>query len=168
MSARTQSAILKAFLVLTIAPCAWAQGTLEDECTRTAPMRIYSNAVISEETGDVNGFELAVKELTDSTVDALLYVYEGAPNNNGIHLRGRTSGKNLTIEGNWDEHLIEYPSKKEIVQTHLVTIDGVLVSALFHGRITIKDTSTTKGLSANETVKLRSVAHIWLCKRRAN
>jgi hypothetical protein len=56
-------------------------------------MRIYSNAVVSEETGDVSGFELAVKKLNDSTVDALLYVYEGAPNNNGIHLQGRTSGK---------------------------------------------------------------------------
>ncbi len=38
-------------------------------------MRIYSNAVVSEETGDVSGFELAVRKLSDSTVDVLLYVY---------------------------------------------------------------------------------------------
>jgi len=132
------------------------------------PCAFISNAVVSEETGDVSGFELAVKKLNDSTVDALLYVYEGAPNNNGIHLQGRTSGKKLTIEGNWDEHLIEYPSKREIVQTHFVTIKGALDAALFRGRITIKDTSTTKGLSEDEAVKLRPVAHIWLCKRRPN
>jgi hypothetical protein len=131
-------------------------------------MRIYSNAVFSKETGDVSGFELAIKELNDSTVDALLYVYEGAPNNNGIHLQGRISSKKLTIEGNWDEHLIEYPSKKEIVQTHFVTIEGALNPALFRGKITIKDTSTTKGLSEDETVRLRWVGNIWLCKRRTN
>ena len=116
----------------------------------------------------MNGYELAVKRLNDSNVDALLYVYEGAPNNNGIHLQGRTSGKKLTIEGNWDEHLIEYPSKKEIVQTHFVTINGALDSALFRGKVTIKDTSTTKGLSEDEAVRLKRVGHIWLCKRRAN
>ena len=168
MAARMQSTSLTAFLVLLIATCALAQGTSENECARTVSMRVYSNAVFSEETGDVSGFELAVKKLNDSTVDALLYVYEGAPNNNGIHLQGRTSGKKLTIEGNWDEHLIEYPSKKEIVQTHFVTIDGTLDSAFFRGKITIKDTSTTKGLSEDEAVRLKLVGHIWLCKRRAN
>jgi hypothetical protein len=99
--------------VLTIAAsCALAQGTSDDICMRTASMRIYSNAVFSEETGDVSGFELAVRKLSDSTVDALLYVYEGAPNNEGIHLQGHTSGKKLTLEGNWDEHLIQYSEKK--------------------------------------------------------
>jgi hypothetical protein len=163
-----QSAPLTALLILLVASCASAQGTWEDECARTTPMRIYSNAVFSEETGDVTGFELAVKKLNDSTVDALLYVYEGAPNNNGIHLQGRTSRKKLTIEGNWDEHLIEYPSKKDIVQTHFVTIKGALDPALFRGKIAIKDTSTTKGLSEDEAVRLRRVGHIWLCKRRTN
>ena len=159
---------LLAVLLALLASCASAQATSEDECARTAPMRIYSNAVFSEETGDVSGFELAIKKLNGSTVDALLYVYEGAPNNNGIHLQGRISGKKLTIEGNWDEHLIEYPSKKDIVQTHFVTIEGALNPALFGGKITIKDTSTTKSLSEDETVRLRRVGNIWLCKRRTN
>jgi hypothetical protein len=50
----------------------------------TAQMQIYSNAYISKETGDVVGYELAIKQHDDSTVDALLYVYEGAPNDDGI------------------------------------------------------------------------------------
>jgi hypothetical protein len=114
----------------------------------------------------VSGFELAVKKISDTTVDALLYVYEGAPNNNGIHLQGRISGKKLTIEGNWDEHLVEYPSKNEIVQSHFVTIDGALDSASFRGEITIKDMSP--GQSEDKAVRLKRVGHIWLCKRRAN
>jgi hypothetical protein len=161
-------ALLIALSVLGIVSLAPAQGRSGDECAPTASMRIYSNAVISEETGDVNGFELSVKKANDSTVDSLLYVYEGAPNNNGIHLQGHISGDKLTIEGNWNEHLIEYPSKKEIVQTHFVTINGTLNSALFRGKITIKDTSTTKGLTEDETVRLKRVGHIWLCKRRTN
>ena len=160
-----KSALCTALSVLTIASCALAQGTSDDTCARTASMRIYSNAVVSEETGDVSGFELAVRKLSDSTVDVLLYIYEGAPNNNGIHLQGHISGKKLNIEGNWDEHLIEYPAKKEIVQEHFVRINGTHDSVWFRGKITIQDMSTTKGLSEDEDLKLKRVAHIWLCKR---
>ena len=103
--------------------------------------------------------------MSDSTVDVLLYVYEGAPNNNGIHRQGHISGKKLNIEGNWNEHLIEYPAKKEIVQEHFVRINGTHDSVWFRGKITVQDMSTTKGLSEDEDLKLKRVAHIWLCKR---
>jgi hypothetical protein len=95
----------------------------------------------------------------DSNVDALLYVYEGAENKDGIHIPGHIEGKKLTIEGPWVEHLIEYPSKKEIMQTHLVRIDGTLNSASFVGTIKID------GLGASEAVRLKRANHIWGCKR---
>ncbi|MFZ0478344.1 MAG: hypothetical protein WAL71_04285 [Terriglobales bacterium] len=120
-------------------------------------MRIYSNAWVSKEAGDLLGYELAVKESGDGKLDALLYVYEGAPDD-GILLPGRINGKHVTIEGDWIEHQVEYPSKKEIIQTHLVRIEGALDLTSFHGRLTIKD------LSVDSDLKLRRVQHIWFCK----
>jgi hypothetical protein len=75
-------------------------------------------------------------EVRDSAVDALLFLYEGSAAD-GISLPGHLSGKKLSIEGNWVEHLIQYPSKKEIVQTHLVKIDGSLERNWFRGKIEI-------------------------------
>jgi hypothetical protein len=83
----------------------------------------------------VLGYELAVERHDDSTVEASFYVYEGAPNNEAIPLSGHISGKNLSIQGNWLERLIEYPAKKEIVQTHFVKIDGMLDSTSFRGAV---------------------------------
>ena len=40
-------------------------------------MQVYSNAFVHEETGDLLGYDLAVKREAGSGVDALLYVYEG-------------------------------------------------------------------------------------------
>jgi len=134
------------------------QGTAVDECSRTAQMQIYSNAYISKETGDVVGYELAIKQHDDSTVDALLYVYEGAPNDDGIPLSGRISGKNLTIQGNWVEHLVEYPSKKEIVQTHFVKIGGTLDSALFRGKVEIE------GNAYPGESRLKRLEQVWVCR----
>jgi hypothetical protein len=54
-----KSVLCTALSVLTIASCALAQGPSDDACARTASMRIYSNAVVSEETGDVSGFEFS-------------------------------------------------------------------------------------------------------------
>ena len=130
-----------------------------DECSRTAGMEVYSNAFAHKETGDVLGYELAVKRHDDSTVDAFLYVYEGGPNNDAIPLFGRVLGKNLSIRGDWAEHLTEYPSKKEIVQRHLVKIDGVLDSASFNGEVTIQ------GMNERESIRLKHVKSIWLCKQ---
>jgi hypothetical protein len=123
-------------------------------------MEIYSNAFAHEETGDVLGYDLALKRRDDSAVEAFFYVYEGAPNNDAIPLTGRISGKNLRIQGDWEEHLIEFPSRKKIVQTHLVKIDGVLDSSSFKGEVTIE------GRSGRESVRLKHVEGIWLCKGR--
>jgi hypothetical protein len=119
-------------------------------------MRIYSNAYVHEGTGDLLGYELALKPNHDAVVEALLYVYEGSAAGDGIDLPGRISGKSLTIAGNWIEHLIEYPSKKEIVQTHFVKINGTLSQTSFTGRITIADMGESK-------IKLKRVNHIWMC-----
>jgi hypothetical protein len=94
-------------------------GTLdasEDECERTAQMRVYSNASFIEEAGDVVGYELAVQRREGTSIDALLYFYEGVPNKDGISVSGHIAGGKLAMEGDWEQ-----PSKKEIVETHHVT-----------------------------------------------
>lgn len=151
-------ALLPMFLFLFAVPHPSDLSKSEGECARTAQMRIYSSTSIDKQTGDLDGIELAISEHKDFAVDALLYVYEGAANDEGIHLSGTISGNKLTMEGNWVEHLIEYPSKKEIVQTHLVRIDGTLSSIWFRGNVKIQ------GLFIPDSVRLRRVRHIWLCK----
>lgn len=132
----------------------------EDECARTAHSEIYSNAAFIEEAGDVVGFELAVRRSHhSSSVSALLYDYEGVPNEDGISLSGQILGRKLTMEGNWVRHLIEEPSKKEIVETRLVKLDGTIDSTGFRG--TIKIENVDKPMS----VRLKRVDHIWMCKR---
>jgi hypothetical protein len=134
-------------------------GAKEDDCTQTANMQIYSNAFVTkDEAGDLVGYELALRQASDSTVEALLFVYEGGAAD-GVNLPGRVSGKKLTVEGSWVEHLTEYPSKKEIVQTHLVKIDGNLDSKWFRGTITIGD------MFESRMVRLKRVNHIWVCKK---
>jgi hypothetical protein len=59
-----------------------------DECERTAGMQVYSNVFVHEETGDLLGYDLAVKREVGSGVDALLYVYEGGESDAGVSLSG--------------------------------------------------------------------------------
>ncbi|HEX8816524.1 MAG TPA: hypothetical protein VF753_13590 [Terriglobales bacterium] len=147
---------LFAVLVFSFVLC--PQGVrASDECSRIAQMQVYSNAFIQKETADVLGYELAINRHRDSTVDAFFYVYEGAPNNEGIPLSGRISGNDLSVQGNWVEHLIEYPSKKQIVQTHFVELDGALDSHSFRGKVTIE------GMEKRDSVSLKRVKSIWLC-----
>ena len=113
---------------------------------------------INKETGDLDGYELAIDEHKDSTVDAWLYVYEGAPNDEAIHISGTISGGRLILGGTWAEHLIEYPSKKRVVQTHLVKMDGSLDSTWFRGTLKIDDFVTP------EIVRLKRARRIWLCR----
>ena len=131
----------------------------ESDCDRTEKMRVYSDAYMSGETGDIGGTELAITEKKDSTVDALLFVYEGAPNNEAIPLSGSAANKHLKLQGNWIEHLEEYPSKKEIVQKHFVTVDGALDLATFQGDLRIE------GLAFPVKTRLKRVPQIWLCKQ---
>jgi len=131
-----------------------------DVCARTSHSQIYSNAVFIEEAGDVVGFELALQRSHHgSSVTALLYDYEGVPNEDGISLSGQILGRKLTMEGSWVRHLIEMPSKKEVVETRLVKVDGTIDSTRFRGTIKFKDLDTPI------RVRLKRVDHIWMCKR---
>ena len=158
MSSRIRSAILTS-IILSIGSLIASAQTSADQCAQTKSMRIYSNAYVHEETGDLLGYELAIKQHSDATIESLLYVYEGSATGDGIDLPGHISGKDLTIAGNWIEHLTEYPSKKEIVQTHFVRIDGTLSETSFLGKITIANLDEGK-----IKIKLKRVNHIWMCK----
>jgi hypothetical protein len=128
-----------------------------DECARTAGMQVYSSVFIHKETGDVLGYDLAVKRDRGPGVDALLYVYEGGNSDPGIPLSGQISNNQLSIQGTWVEHLVEYPSKKEIVQEHFVKMVGIADSASFRGVLTIE------GMGEEERVRLKRVRRIWSC-----
>jgi hypothetical protein len=148
---------IAALIVILAVSSVYTLGA-SDDCSRTAATSVYSNAFADKETGDVLGYELAIKRHDDSTVEAFFYIYEGAPSNEAIPLPGRISDGNLSIQGDWVEHLIEYPSKKETVQTHTVEISGVLNPASFRGEVTIA------GLAKKEPVRLKRVNNIWLCR----
>ena len=83
-----------------------------DECGKTAGMEVYSNVFVHEETGDVLGYDLALKRHGDIGVAALFYVYEGGNSDEGVPLSGQISNKHLSVQGTWVEHLVEYPPKK--------------------------------------------------------
>ena len=51
----------------------FGQSGLPDDCARTAQMDIYSNAQVSEVTGDLSGFELALGKQIESRRKALLF-----------------------------------------------------------------------------------------------
>jgi hypothetical protein len=111
----------------------------QDECGRIAHWQTYSNALHVEEAGDVIGYEMAFQQRDGTSIGALLYVYEGTPNEDGISISGQISGGKLKMKGNWIEHLTEYPSKKEIVETDPVEVSGTLDSKRFRGIIKISD-----------------------------
>jgi hypothetical protein len=154
------SASLNLLLAVSLSGTLLGQNRVaSDECERTAGMRVYSNVFIHEETGDVLGYELAIKRSADSGADALLYVYEGGNSDAGVPLSGQISNNRLSIQGTWVEHLVEYPSKKEIVQTHFVKIAGTLNNAAFRGELTIE------GMEEQEQIRLKPVKRIWSCRK---
>lgn len=157
MSIRIRSTTMLTSIVLSVTSLIASAQTSADQCPRTKSMRIYSNAYVNEETDDLLGYELAIKQHQGSTVEALLYVYEGSAAGDGIDVPGHISGKNLLIAGSWVEHLTEYPSKKEIVETHSVRIGGTLSQNSFLGEIKIAGLDQRK-------IKLKRVDHIWMCK----
>jgi hypothetical protein len=128
-----------------------------DECARTSGMKVYSNVLIHEETGDLLGYDLAIKRNADSSVDALLYVYEGGDSDDGIPLSGQVVNNRLAVQGTWVEHLIEYPSKRTKLEKHFVKIVGELGPAVFSGELTIE------GMNEREADRLKLVRRIWSC-----
>ncbi len=134
-------------------------GTSEDVCAKSAHLRTYSNAIFVEEAGDVVGYELVFQRSNSNSASALLYVYQGEPNEDGISVSGQISAGKLAIKGNWVKHLIEEPAKKQVVETYPVEISGSLDSKRFRGNITISGSA--------ESLTLRRVEYIWLCKPKA-
>ena len=128
------------------------------ECEKTDTMQVYSNVFVHEETGDLLGYDLALKAGVDSKIVALLYIYEGGESDPGVPLSGTISDHNLTLQGTWVEHLVEYPSKKVVVETHFVKIVGKLNSTVFRGDLTID------GMGEHEQIRLKRVKRIWSCK----
>lgn len=122
-------------------------------------MQVYSNVFIHEETGDLLGYDLAIKRNGDSGVDALLYVYEGGDSDDGIPLSGQVLNNRLTVQGNWVEHLIEYPSGKKVAVKHDVKVIGVLDSTSFRGELSIE------GSEEHQHVRLKYVKRIWSCSK---
>jgi hypothetical protein len=55
------------------------------------------------------------------------------------------------------EHLVEYPSKKEIVQKYAVEIVGTVNPSIFRGELTVS------GMEDHQHVRLRRVKRIWSC-----
>ena len=131
------------------------QSEIQDECTRSAHLRIFSNAAFIEEAGDVIGYELAFQPPDGKSVKAKLYVYQGTPNLEGISVSGKSYDGSVTMEGSWILHLIEEPSKKEIVETRPVKISGTLDSNRFRGTIKVSGQA--------ETVTMKRTDHIWMC-----
>jgi len=151
-----------AFLLcaLTLSSCNLgikAQTLVPDQCSKTADMYIYSNVFVHQESGDLLGYELAIKRQADSRVEALLYVYEGGGAGDGIPLAGEVSKNHLILKGTWDEQLIEYPSKKIIVEHHAVELIGTVDLSTFRGELTISD------IENHQHIRLSHVKRIWFC-----
>ncbi|HXM22856.1 MAG TPA: hypothetical protein VN948_16475 [Terriglobales bacterium] len=127
-----------------------------DECPQAGTYRFFSNAFLSEETGDVGGFELALTATKGHGYDALLYVYEGVANKDGISLEGDRERSGISLHGDWREELVEYPSKRHIMQTRPVKVDGKMSEKDFRGKVQIG--------SDSRHVSLHRVTQIWLCK----
>ena len=131
--------------------------SIPDQCARTAGMHVYSNLFIHKETGDLLGYELAVRRGGESRTEALLYVYGGGEADDGIPLSGQVITNRLTLTGTWVEHLVEYPSKRKIVEKHSVEIRGAIDASTFRGELTIS------GMNDHQHVRLRHVKNIWPC-----
>ena len=149
----------RAIILLTVAAfCVFASA--KEDCPQPVTYKFYSDAWLSEETGDVLGEELALKATTGDSYAALLYLYEGAPNTDGIALTGVLQGGTLSLEGDWMEDLIEYPSKRHITHTQHVKFKGRLSKSRFRGSMQIGNESSP--------VSMRLVNHIWLCNPQSN
>ena len=141
----------------------FGQSRVPDECAQTAQMDVYSDAQVSRVTGDLSGFDLALDKPNGSQRKALLFVYEGG-GSEGIPLPVTANGDNLVIEGTWVEHLTEYPSKKDIVQTHRVKITGRITPASFRGQISIQGLE----IMNPDSMLLKRVKQIWDCKTHSS
>jgi hypothetical protein len=136
------------------------QSGVPDECARTAQMEVYSDAQVSRVTGDLSGFDLALDKPNVSQRNALLFVYEGG-GSEGIPLPVTANGDNMVIEGTWVEHGTEYPSKKDVVLTHVVKITGKVSPKMFRGTISIEGLE----IMNPDKMQLKRTNQIWICRK---
>jgi hypothetical protein len=144
-----------AYLVVSFCSSAFGKDSWKEECALTRNLKIYSNAYYSEEGGDVVGYELAIEQHKDLSMDVYLFVYEGAPRG-GVHLLGRITGNKVKLEGSWTERLSVSRSQEEISQKLSAKVSGILDPQLF--TIDITDFKNP------ENVRLKRVKRIWMCK----
>jgi hypothetical protein len=152
--------LLGVFLLALSLRNSFGQGGVKQECAYTAQMNVYSDAQISNTTGDLGGFELALdKNLKGSQRKALLFVYEGS-DSDGIPLTATVNDDHLIIEGTWVEHLTEYPSKKDFVEKHFVRVTGTITPKMLQCTISIEGLE----IANPENMRLKRVRQIWICK----
>jgi hypothetical protein len=154
---------LAALLLVASPPKIFGQTKVPDDCSRTAEMDIYSDAQVSKVTGDLSGFDLALDKPNVSPRKALLFVYEGG-GSEGIPLSATAHDDELVIEGTWVEHLTEYPSKKDVVETHRVKITGKLTPKALRGTISIEGLEIVNP----DSMVLKKVKQIWSCKTHSS
>jgi len=153
------AAVFVVFVLTISIHNSFGQSGLPDDCARTAQMDIYSNAQVSEVTGDLSGFELALGNQIESRRKALLFLYEGSVSD-GIPLTATINGGHVLIQGTWVEHLTGGPSKKDIVQKHLVRLAGRLKPKMLLGAISIEGFQ----IANRDQLRLKRVTRIWACK----
>ncbi len=139
-------------VTLLISTIALAQAPSKEFCSRASDGPVYSNARYIEEAGDVVGYELVLKP--DNKL--LLYVYEGVPFTDPIELSVKRIKNRISSSGTWSERLVEYPSKREIVERRPVVVVGTVSPKAIEGTIRI-------GNGNPEKVKLKRIQHIWGC-----
>lgn len=165
MTPRNRLFVALALLVAVVVSArnSFGQSRVPDECARTAQMDVYSDAQVSRVTGDLSGFDLALDKPNVSQRNALLFVYEGG-GSEGIPLPITANRDNVVIEGTWVEHLTEYPSKKDIVETHRVRITGRITPTSFRGTISIEGLE----IMNPDSMLLKRAKQIWPCKTHSS
>jgi hypothetical protein len=148
-------ASLALFLIL-VAPLARLQSDYQaitrENCRSVKDAKIYSNAYYAEEGGDVVGIEIAL--FADR---ALLFDYEGTPWVQPIPVRRSGNPSKLELRGKTNVTVYEGGTDRPVLQEASAQFHGTLSKTLLKGKLTING-------SAPESVRLKSVSHLWGCK----
>jgi hypothetical protein len=156
---RAQAIISILVAVLLFPASSGAKHASDDACAQTAAMRVYSNAFYHDEPGDLLGYELAVRSGEGDSLTGLLYNYQGVYDDSPVPLSGSLVNGKLLLSGDWTIHTVEQPSKRDVVETEYVKVNGRLNSSRFRGVIEFADAA------GREKVELKRAPHLWGCPR---
>src|SRR5580692_9126089 len=120
---RAQAIISILAAVLLFPASSGAKHASDDACAQTAAMRVYSNAFYHDETGDLLGYELALRSSDGDSFTGLLYTYQGDLNDSPVPLSGSLVSGKVLLSGDWTVHSIEEPSKRQVVETYHVKVN---------------------------------------------